>query len=45
LAEGPVYILYPSEEDVSVLKEHGLDPVPIEGGSLYELLPMNGLGG
>ena len=44
LAEGSVYILYPSEANASLLKEHGLDLVPVEGSTLYELLPTYALG-
>jgi hypothetical protein len=35
LEEGPVYILYPSEANASLMKKHGLDLVPVEGGTLY----------
>jgi hypothetical protein len=45
LEEGPVYILYPSEANASLMKKHGLDLVPVEGGTLYELLPTYALGG
>ena len=44
LEEGPVYILYPSEAIASLMKEHGLDLVPVETGTLYELLPMYAVG-
>jgi hypothetical protein len=45
LEEGPVYILYPSEANASLLKEHGLDLVPVESETLYELLAMDTVGG
>jgi hypothetical protein len=44
LEEGPVYILNPSEANTSLMKEHGLDLVSVEGGTLYELLPVYPVG-
>jgi hypothetical protein len=44
LEEGPVYILNPSKANTSLMKEHGLDLVSVEGGTLYELLPVYAVG-